>query len=523
MKKILLSLFVLSFVAMPAVTNAGFFDWFRIDFGGQRAEVRSSIDSEVLRRGARSEEIAYLQNRLKDAGFYSGWVSGVFGRQTETAVRNWQRKNDLTSTGRLDKETRKSIAGLLPSVPNTRVIETTYELKVFLGGAYNPATGLMSTSLNDQNLIPLIEPYTELGYSPDNNYAEIESSVLDATGNDAIVDWVIVETRSNTEPMETLFSEAALIQADGDIVGLDGTSPLSYQLINGPTYFVIKHRNHLPIMNAEEILMEGGVNTQIDFTNMSLFGTNSSKVVNGAQVMWPGDVNGDSNVIYAGEDNDKDVILSNLGDNPNDVESQVYMQSDINMDGQVKYTGTNNDRDIILQTVGSTTPNAVLEAGIPEKSHLIANWISSEYAVSSEVGESDTVTYEIKFELVAAGGTDIQIPHADELVDGIQTNGEGFEFGFNNLENLNLLATNLICENCENILIPGGYNIDEDNSAEFTLTVVAQPETDGYYNMYLNSINWSETDNVSTAENFYTVSLGQTSNFVTDYSFLNAI
>jgi hypothetical protein len=37
---------------------------------------------------------------------------------------------------------------------------------------------------------------------------------------------------------------------------------------------------------------------------------------------------------------------------------------DVNMDGSVKYTGLDNDRDIILQNVGGQVPKAVRCGGL---------------------------------------------------------------------------------------------------------------------------------------------------------------
>lgn len=512
---------------MPAVSNAGFFDWFRIDFANQSAQARSSVEAKtnVYERGDRDEEIAYLQQKLTNAGFYDGKISGLIGAKTQEAVRVWQMKNGLKTTGVLDEQTILSIAGISDredSVKSsTRGGSPNLNIKVFLGGSYNSDTGLMSTALNDLNLIPLTEPYSVLGYDVDNDDAEIiNSSVLDVEGSNAIVDWVVLETRSNGDPMEILFSEAALLQADGDVVSVDGISPLTYSLINGPSYFMIKHRNHLPIMNAEEILIDG--ETDINFTNISLFGQNPAKVVNGVQVMWPGDINENLEVKYTGEDNDRDVILLSVGaTTPNSVLGNTYSLIDVNMDGQIKYTGADNDRDIILQTVGGITPNNVVQAQLPELSDILATFVSSEYSIASEPGQSDVATFEIKFEVTNMSESDIQIPESSELTNDVHTAGEGLEFGFSGTQEQAFVGSSiLLCDNCSEI--PGGYNLEEGETVELTLHVVGQPQIDGYFSMYLNSINWSNSNNVLGAENFYDINLGQTSSFVTNYAFLNA-
>jgi N-acetylmuramoyl-L-alanine amidase len=53
----------------------------------------------VLRPGMEGDAVRQLQQRLRTKGFYSGSVDGVFGSQTEAAVRAAQAANDLTVDG----------------------------------------------------------------------------------------------------------------------------------------------------------------------------------------------------------------------------------------------------------------------------------------------------------------------------------------------------------------------------------------------------------------------------------------
>jgi hypothetical protein len=43
----------------------------------------------------------------------------------------------------------------------------------------------------------------------------------------------------------------------------------------------------------------------------------------------------------------------------------MYCGEDVNMDGYSKYTGTDNDRDIILQNIGGSTPNGSILEQLP--------------------------------------------------------------------------------------------------------------------------------------------------------------
>ncbi len=61
--------------------------------------------SAVSKNGSKGEEVRKIQTKLKNWGYYSGSVDGVFGWQTENAVKNFQRKNGLTVDGVAGTET----------------------------------------------------------------------------------------------------------------------------------------------------------------------------------------------------------------------------------------------------------------------------------------------------------------------------------------------------------------------------------------------------------------------------------
>ena len=49
--------------------------------------------------GSRGEEVKRIQTKLKEWGYYSGGVDGIFGSQTFEAVKKFQSKNGLTVDG----------------------------------------------------------------------------------------------------------------------------------------------------------------------------------------------------------------------------------------------------------------------------------------------------------------------------------------------------------------------------------------------------------------------------------------
>lgn len=65
----------------------------------------ATADAAVLTQGSRGERVALVQQRLKEWGYYSGNVDGVFGRNTYQAVLRFQRNNGLTADGQIGKKT----------------------------------------------------------------------------------------------------------------------------------------------------------------------------------------------------------------------------------------------------------------------------------------------------------------------------------------------------------------------------------------------------------------------------------
>jgi hypothetical protein len=166
--------------------------------------------------------------------------------------------------------------------------------KIILQGAYNTATGLMNDQLRVANLIPTTEPYTALNFGQIEGGGEsIKPAVLAITGTNAIVDWVFIELRDKNNPATKLFTRAALLQADGDVVDVDGVSAVHFaNAVNESYYVVVRHRNHLGAMTASAIALTETANT-LNFTNNALatWGTNAQKEVNtGVFGLWNGDL-----------------------------------------------------------------------------------------------------------------------------------------------------------------------------------------------------------------------------------------
>jgi len=240
--------------------------------------------------------------------------------------------------------------------------------RVFLGGPFIPGSGLMSAALNDAGLVPLTDPYAALLHPrPGGDFSHLYGGLSAMTGNNAIVDRVVVELRDAGDPSIIRAARHVWLQRDGDVVDMDGSSPVRFTLAPGNYHVAIRHRNHLGCMSASPVALSGTA-ASINFTSSATptWGTDARKNVSGTMVLWPGDATANGQIRYTGSGNDRDPILLAVGSTtPNNAVSNVYDLRDNNMDGVVRYTGTGNDRDIILTNVGSTTPNNTRTQQLP--------------------------------------------------------------------------------------------------------------------------------------------------------------
>lgn len=267
------------------------------------------------------------------------------------------------------------------------------DLKVNLfGAAYNGTSGvdnLMRDDLRAQSLVPTTEPYTGL-YNGQGAPAfehvgpgggeTIAPSLLNVTGNDAIIDWVFIELRSANKIDSVVATRAALLQADGDVVDTDGVSPVDFgpAVQAGEHFVAIRHRSHLGAMTVDAPELSPTVRV-IDYRDTLLrwHGDFPQRKAGGEYYLWAGDMTSDQRIIYQGPNNDiNELFLDVISDAGNDngpggapVANHItfgYLESDYNMDGKAIYQGPANDRIMVL-----------LQSIIPHGSNtnIIANFI----------------------------------------------------------------------------------------------------------------------------------------------------
>lgn len=220
--------------------------------------------------------------------------------------------------------------------------------KAFLQGPYSG--GQMNDALRSQSLLPTSEPYDALSgftHVGRGGGEAVSASVFSVTGDDAIVDWVFLELRDATAPATVVATQSALVQKDGDIVGLDGTSEVRFVgLADADHYLVVRHRNHLGVRSAGVLSLSQN-STAYDFTTGlgQASGSNPMADLSGNFGLWGGDVSGDGKVRYSDIfippftfiPSDAIAIFNELGGDPT-AQIDDYNGFDVNMDGKVRYS-----------------------------------------------------------------------------------------------------------------------------------------------------------------------------------------
>lgn len=232
-------------------------------------------------------------------------------------------------------------------------------VRVNLQGPWDQAVNLMRDDLRAANLVPLTEPYSGLGFTMAGGAgATVLPARLAVTGKNAVVDWVLLELRNKNNPAQIVATRTALLERDGDVVDVNGNNRLTFP-VAGDNYFVsVRHRNHFGLRSQNAVAL-GANDVVLDLTlaGTAVHGTEAGTMLsNGKRALWAGNVVRDNVLLYTGANNDRDMILQQIGGFIPTAASSGYVQSDVNLDGWIRYTGQNNDRDPILQNIGGIVP-----------------------------------------------------------------------------------------------------------------------------------------------------------------------
>jgi hypothetical protein len=179
---------------------------------------------------------------------------------------------------------------------------------------------------------PLSDPYRTM-FS--NNFTHVNNPTVDMTtqsalSNNFIVDWVFLELRTGTSGSTTVvYTKAALLQKDGDVVAMDGVSPVSFNTAPLGDYFIcLRHRNHLGFRTATTYTF-GTMPLNLNLANntIALHGSTPTILVSStARIMIGGEANNDGSI---------DGSDSTIWELDNGGFNDYTKNSDYNLDGSI--------------------------------------------------------------------------------------------------------------------------------------------------------------------------------------------
>lgn len=201
-----------------------------------------------------------------------------------------------------------------------------FEPTVFLEGNYDSNSGLMTDDLRASGLLPLTEPYSALNFQQAGRGGgeTIDTTILSVTGNDAIVDWLLMELRDKTDSTQIAETKSVLLQRDGDVVDLDGVSPVTFRGVYADDFWVAaRHRNHLGVMTSGSVAYSPSIQ-QIDFSVGISYGTTAQNTSGAVNLFWSGDTDNSGIIDHI----DRNAAWSNKN-------ILFYKNEDVNLDGVI--------------------------------------------------------------------------------------------------------------------------------------------------------------------------------------------
>ena len=100
-----------------------------------------AADAASLRKGASGDEVVTLQKKLKQWGYYTGAVDGVFGSGTEKAVRLFQQKNSLAVDGVVGTKTAAALGMSLSSAGGAQDASSDRSVRLLAACIYGESRG----------------------------------------------------------------------------------------------------------------------------------------------------------------------------------------------------------------------------------------------------------------------------------------------------------------------------------------------------------------------------------------------
>src|SRR6476620_6258488 len=109
----------------------------------------------VIVKGARGDQVVNLQKSLKKLGFDPGVIDGIFGGNTEAAVKQFQASNGLVVDGKVGPNTKAALCSALGPTPNQS-----------LDATCDTSPGVIVKGARGDQVVNLQKSLKKLGFDP---------------------------------------------------------------------------------------------------------------------------------------------------------------------------------------------------------------------------------------------------------------------------------------------------------------------------------------------------------------------
>jgi hypothetical protein len=253
----------------------------------------------------------------------------------------------------------------------------TFNVLAFLKGGWNNPTSLMRTALSTGGKLPLTQPYNTAPF----NYSGTES--VTSIPNANVVDWVLLELRKPASGLAedagsstVIGRKAGFLLTNGNIVDLDGTSPLSFDISKqgAGNFVVLRHRNHLAVMSnamasnltasfANDFSLLGNVYAKLGATSQPVALLAASGAGSTRYGLWPGDVNRNGSITSSDVTPVNTAIAGPASGNTN-----IYDIRDVNLDRNITSADVSVTNASVASFASSSTAGIASEKKI--ESHV---------------------------------------------------------------------------------------------------------------------------------------------------------
>ena len=255
-----------------------------------------------------------------------------------------------------------------PNPTKSLQVGVNLQVRAYLQGPYAASTGLMKDDLRAKGLLPLQQPYRQAPflYQGSETLNRSLTSISVGGDEDALIDWLLLELRSASNPTLVLAQKAVGLQADGDLMDVQtGSTTLAFLNLSAGAYYVsLRHRNHLGVVSSSALSLSF-TRSLIDFSQplFAVAGQHSRYLYKTKALLWAGDLNQDKKIIAHGLGSDNTLLISavlSASENKafnTSYRLNGYAATDLNLDGETLAVGPNNDSRLIYTNILSYPAN----------------------------------------------------------------------------------------------------------------------------------------------------------------------